>query len=147
VLSEGGRSLLLNGTDPRLKIVFGNTEPDSAGHIAALDPLHPPIPDLPADLVATAQDLIDLASAAYVRRAMRHFRYGVLSEQLADQLQRFWLAIETVAEGRKPAASFRKRRTFPGERDGHSLRSGGTLVQPITRIEQWQTGPATTAST
>ncbi len=47
----------------------------------------------------------------------------------------------------KPAASFWKRRTFPGERDGHRVRSGGTLVQPTTRIEKWPTGLATTAST
>jgi hypothetical protein len=65
------------------------------------DPLYPPSPDLPAGLVATAQALIDLAPATYVRRALRYFRYGVLSEQAEDQFQQFWLAIETVAEGRK----------------------------------------------
>ena len=54
---------------------------------------------------------------------------------------------QTAGPVAKPAASFRKRRTLPGERNGHSLRSGGTLVQPTTRIEQWPTGPATTAST
>jgi hypothetical protein len=54
---------------------------------------------------------------------------------------------QTAGQVAKPAASFRKWRTLPGERDGHSLRSGGTLAQPTTRIEQWPTGPATTAST
>jgi hypothetical protein len=53
---------------------------------------------------------------------------------------------QTAGPVSKPVTSFPKRRTLPGERDGHSLRSGGTLVQPTTRIEQWPTGPATTAS-
>jgi hypothetical protein len=165
VLPEGSRSLLLNGTDPKFKIVLSNAEPDSAGHVPALsiqviadapaieqvpnqfrdlladqldlltfatqceftiqqcrrviewepyqkvrafrmmqkfNPLYPPSPDLPADLVATAQALIDLAPPTYVRLALRYFRYGVLSEQVENQFQQFWLAIETVAEGRKP---------------------------------------------
>jgi hypothetical protein len=42
-----------------------------------------------------------LAPPTYVRRAMRYFRYGILSEQVGDQFQQFWLAIETIAEGRK----------------------------------------------
>ena len=65
------------------------------------DPIYPPSPDLPAVLIKTVQAIIDLSPATYVRRASRYFRAGVRSEQVEDQFQQFWLAIETVAEGRK----------------------------------------------
>lgn len=66
------------------------------------DPLYPPIPQLNSVYANTVQAISNGKPADYVIRAMRCFRYGVLDKQPEDQFQNFWLAIEVIAEGRKP---------------------------------------------
>lgn len=65
------------------------------------DPLHPPSPDLPAACVRTAETISQAGLAEYVHHSLHCFRNGIRAQQLEDQFQNFWLAIETVAEGRK----------------------------------------------
>jgi hypothetical protein len=67
------------------------------------DPLYPPDPELRAECIDTAQAISQAQPEGYVQRALRCFRYGVLSWQLEEQFQQFWLAIETIAEGSKEA--------------------------------------------
>jgi hypothetical protein len=87
-------------------------------------------------------------------------RIQTVSSPWLKQDMRMLLAIAVAAAGisglprtqfagpvAQPVASFRRRRTLPGERDGHNPRSVGTLLQPTTRAEQWLTGPATSAFT
>ena len=65
------------------------------------DPLYPPDPILGSENIETAQAISQARPAGYVQRALHYFRYGVLSHQLEDQFQQFWLSIEVIAEGRK----------------------------------------------
>lgn len=65
------------------------------------DPLYPPSPDLPAACIQTTEVIFQANPAGYVQHALHCFRNGVRGRQLEDQFQDFWLAIETVAEGRK----------------------------------------------
>lgn len=68
------------------------------------DPLSPPNPGLMAESVGSAEAILQAPLPPYVQRAMGCFRYGLLATQLEDQFQQFWLAIETIAEGRKEIA-------------------------------------------
>ncbi len=69
--------------------------------LQVFDPLYPPSPDLPAACVQTAETISQARPAGYVYHALHCFRNGVRAKQLEDQFQNFWLAIETIAEGRK----------------------------------------------
>ncbi len=65
------------------------------------DPLYPPSPDLPPACIQTAEIISQSNPVGYIQHALHCFRNGVRGRQLEDQFQDFWLAIETVAEGRK----------------------------------------------
>ena len=69
--------------------------------IQEFDPLHPPSPDLPSGCIRTVEIISKAKPDDYIHHALHCFRNGVRAEQLGDQFQYFWLAIETIAEGRK----------------------------------------------
>jgi hypothetical protein len=52
-------------------------------------------------MVDTASAIIAASPADYVRRALHYYRTGLLVRQSEDQFHQFWLALETIAEGRK----------------------------------------------
>jgi hypothetical protein len=74
-------------------------------YLRKFDPLHPPNPSLTAESVASAEAILRAPLPVFVRQAMGYFRYGVLATQIEDQFQQFWLAIETLAVGRKERAT------------------------------------------
>ena len=73
--------------------------------MADFDERMPPAPELNASVAETIQAIQDANLPGFVAVAMRSFRYGCVDQQAEDQFQRFFTAIEIVAEnviGKQP---------------------------------------------
>lgn len=69
--------------------------------LQTFDANYPPSPDLSIACLGTANAISTGNPSAAVRRACHYFRMGVLGRALEDQFHQFWLALETIAEGRE----------------------------------------------
>ena len=64
-----------------------------------VDESYPPHPTLEERLTQSAMILNAAAPPYYVREALKYFRLGVVEKRSEDQFTRFWMAVETIAEG------------------------------------------------
>lgn len=72
------------------------------GHFyVANDVRYPSIPALVPKLIETVQAFAKIDLPAYVKRALKCYRYALLDSQSEDQFMQFWLALETIAENTK----------------------------------------------
>jgi hypothetical protein len=65
------------------------------------DPRYPPDPQLDGAFRDTVDKIVASQPPGFVVEALRLFRAGLLDDQQPDQFQRFWLALEVIAEGTK----------------------------------------------
>lgn len=65
------------------------------------DARFPPEPNLVQEFLTTSNILDNAGPPAFVRTALKYFRFGVLDTQPEDQFMRFWLALEIIAENIK----------------------------------------------
>jgi hypothetical protein len=80
------------GLTSRRLIFYTEPAPDAAA-IAAIN----------AEILAFAQELIQLDLDTPIKSAMRWFRLGVAAEVLEEQFQYFWFALEILAQIDKPS--------------------------------------------
>lgn len=62
---------------------------------------YPPAPELGPDVLYSAGVLDGSEQPAFVRTALKYFRYGLLETDTEDQFMRFWLSLEISAENTK----------------------------------------------
>jgi hypothetical protein len=65
------------------------------------DSRYPPDPELAAEYLESITVLDQMNPPAFLRKALRYFRYGLIDPDSEDQFTRFWLALEIMAENTK----------------------------------------------
>ncbi|WP_457301255.1 hypothetical protein [Phyllobacterium sp. P5_D12] len=75
----------------RLMLVYGSRQ----------DTKYPPAPELHQEYSETIAAIEDSGPPAFVRTALRQYRYALLSDHPDDQFMRLWLALEIIAENLK----------------------------------------------
>ncbi|MDH5423703.1 MAG: hypothetical protein OEY29_01765 [Gammaproteobacteria bacterium] len=67
------------------------------------DARYPPETDLDQKYLESCEIFDNAKPKAFIRTALKYFRYGILDIQPEDQFMRFWLALEIIAENSKEA--------------------------------------------